>query len=87
MKDITNIKVIYGKGILFLFMGVLAVVLILMENLSWKTGLLLGLAVWSFCRLYYFAFYVIEHYVDPDYKFSGVFSFLVYLLKRRNKDG
>ena len=43
---------------------------------DWKTAALLALAIWSFCRFYYFAFYVIEKYVDPGYKFSGLISFL-----------
>jgi len=43
-------------------------------------ALLLLVAVWSFCRAYYFAFYVIEHYVDPSYKFAGLTSFAMYLL-------
>lgn len=32
---------------------------------------MMGIAVWSFCRLYYFGFYVIERYIDPSYRFSG----------------
>jgi hypothetical protein len=32
------------------------------------------IAVWCFCRLYYFAFHVIEHYVDASYRFSGLLS-------------
>ena len=47
--------------------------------------LLLGVAIWSFCRAYYFAFYVIERYVDPSFKFSGLFSVLKYLAARRGK--
>ena len=35
----------------------------------------LALVIWCFCRFYYFAFYVIERYVDPGYKFSGLGSF------------
>jgi len=27
---------------------------------------------------YYFAFYVIQHYVDPAYRFSGLWSFVCY---------
>jgi hypothetical protein len=34
-------------------------------------------------RAYYFAFYVIQHYVDPGYRFSGLFSFLRYFLRSR----
>jgi len=56
---------------------------LILDNPTWKTFLLLLLAVWSFCRFYYFAFYVIEHYIDPNYRFSGLLSFLRHLLRRR----
>ena len=46
-------------------------------------GFLLMVAIWAFARLYYFMFYVIEHYVDPSYKFAGIWSFLQYLARRR----
>ena len=45
--------------------------------------MLLVIAIWSFCRFYYFAFYVIEHYVDPTYRFAGLSSFLKYLIGRK----
>lgn len=82
MKDLSA-RWIKVKGLLFLFMGMIAVVLILVSNPDWKSAALLALAIWSFCRFYYFAFYVIEKYVDPGYKFSGLISFLKYLLARR----
>jgi hypothetical protein len=82
MRDLSNIKVIYVKGILFLVIGVLCSILLLIEHPTIKTAVLLGLAVWSFARLYYFAFYVIEHYVDSSYKFSGIWSFVCYLCRR-----
>jgi hypothetical protein len=40
---------------------------------------LLAMSVWCFCRAYYFAFYVIEHYVDPGFHFSGLGSFVKYI--------
>lgn len=83
MKDITDPTWIKVKGLLFLVMGVVSLTLLILDNPTWKTLLLLLLTVWSFCRFYYFAFYVIEHYVDPDYRFSGLISFLRYLLRRR----
>jgi hypothetical protein len=73
------------KGLLFLLLGLGAVVLLLLENPSWKVALLLALAIWCFCRFYYFAFYVIEKYVEPSYKFSGLWSFVCYLVQRRKK--
>jgi len=82
MKDLSNPFWIKLKGILFLLIGIVAVVLIFLDNPKWQTAILLALAIWSFCRFYYFAFYVIEKYVDPGYKFSGLISFLKYLLRR-----
>jgi len=83
MKDLSNPFWIKLKGILFLLIGIVAVVLVWLDNPKWQTALLLALAIWSFCRFYYFAFYVIEKYVDANYKFSGIFSFLQYLLRRK----
>jgi hypothetical protein len=82
MKDLTP-RWIKIKAILFVILGVLAAALIFAGNPDWKTAVLLAVAIWSFCRLYYFAFYVIEKYVDPTYKFSGVISFLKYCFGRR----
>jgi hypothetical protein len=83
MSDLTNPALIKLKGILFLLLGALTAVLVVLERPTWKLGLLLALAIWSYCRFYYFAFYVIQHYVDPDYRFSGLFSFAGYMLGRR----
>jgi hypothetical protein len=83
MKDLTHPQWIKLKGLLFLLLGVVSAVLLMLEQPTLKVGLLLALTVWCFCRSYYFAFYVIEHYVDPGYRFSGLGSFLAYLWRRR----
>lgn len=83
MKDITDPRWIKFKGILFLAVGLLASALIIYENPDLKLALMLGIAIWCFCRFYYFAFYVIERYVDPSYRFSGLLSFARYLVARR----
>jgi len=85
MKDLSNPVWIKVKGALFLLLGIAAVVLLWLEHPTLKAALLLVLALWCFCRVYYFAFYVIEHYVDPGFKFSGLGSFLVYLFRRNNR--
>lgn len=82
MKDLTDARWIWAKGILFLCLGLAASALLLVEAFSLKIAALLALAVWSFCRAYYFAFYVIEHYVDPSYRFAGLISFLRYALRK-----
>ena len=85
MKDLTSATWIKVKGILFLLLGLAAAALLILENPSWKIVGLLALVIWCFCRFYYFAFYVIEKYVDSSYKFSGLWSFACYLLRSRRK--
>jgi len=81
--DLTNPRLIYLKGFLFLLGGIIAVAAILLEHPSLKLAALLSIAIWCFARAYYFAFYVIQHYVDPSYRFAGQASFLRYLLRKR----
>ena len=71
----------YLKAALFLVIGIVSAALLLAESFSWKTALLLVLVIWSFCRAYYFAFYVLERYVEPGFKFSGLGSLLAHLWK------
>ena len=86
MRDITSPTWLYVKGVLFLVCGLLASALLLVESPTVRTAVLLGIAVWSFCRLYYFAFYVIEHYLDPTYRFAGLGSFVLYFLRQRRAE-
>lgn len=83
MRDITSPGWLYIKGGLFLATGLLASALLLIESPTIRTAFLLAMAVWSFCRMYYFAFYVIEHYIDPGYKFAGLTDFARYVIRRR----
>jgi len=85
MTDIRSPRVIYVKGFLFLLLGCLAALMIVAEHPSLRVAVLLGIAIWSFCRFYYFAFYVIQHYVDPQYRFAGLASFVGYLISRRRQ--
>ena len=82
MKNLTDPRWIKLKGILFLLVGVLSAALILLDNPNLKAALLLAITIWCFCRAYYFAFYVIEHYVDPSFHFSGLGSFAVYFISK-----
>jgi hypothetical protein len=82
MKELTDPRWIKAKGVLFLVAGLAASVLLVAEHPEIRVVLLLSIAVWCFCRAYYFAFYVIEHYVDPSYRFSGLWSFVSYILSR-----
>ena len=76
MADIQNPRLLYLKGALFLGLGILASALQLLQHPDLKTAALLAIAVWAFARAYYFAFYVVEHYVDPRQKYAGLVAFL-----------
>ncbi len=80
-RDITSPGWIIAKGCLFVVLGVMASGLLIGAVLwevvpfpPWQRVVLHVVAVWSFCRGYYFAFYVIEKYVDPGYRFAGLWS-------------
>ena len=83
LGDIKSAKLIIFKGFLFLFAGLLAAGGLLLEHFSPRIAALLVIAIWCFCRFYYFMFYVIEKYVDPSYKFAGLGSFVLYWFKKR----
>jgi hypothetical protein len=82
MTDLKNPRLIYLKGFVFLVIGLLAAALLILERPTAKVAFLLAVAIWAFARLYYFMFYVIEHYVDPTYKFAGIWSFVRYVMRR-----
>jgi hypothetical protein len=81
--DITNPRLLYVKGGLFLLCGMMGAALVVLERPSLRIAVLLAITVWCFARAYYFAFYVIERYVDPSYRFAGLWSFFRYVLRSR----
>jgi len=85
MPDLKNPRVIWMKGILFLLLGLFAVGMLLALAPDLKVAALLVIAIWAFCRAYYFAFYVIEHYVDANYQFAGLGDFLRYALSAKKQ--
>ncbi|MFM2095839.1 MAG: hypothetical protein RIS70_2963 [Planctomycetota bacterium] len=86
LGDIKSPALLYAKGLLMLLVGLLASALLLAMHPDAKTALLLAIAVWGFCRAYYFAFYVVEHYIDPGYKFAGLISFIRYAARSRSRE-
>ena len=82
MKDLERPALLYAKAILFLALGGLAVLLLMLRSPELTTFALIALAVWAFCRVYYFAFYVIERYIDDSFRFSGLLSAAWYVVRR-----
>lgn len=82
MADIKSPTLLYIKGALMLVVGILASALLLFDRFDIRSAILLSIAIWGFCRAYYFAFYVIEHYIDPGYRFAGLTDLVRYWIKR-----
>ncbi|MFH5804031.1 hypothetical protein [Alienimonas sp. DA493] len=84
-RDLVSPIALYAKGALFVLLGALAGGLLLARAPSWTTAGLLAVCVWACCRAYYFAFYVVERYVDPNHRFAGLWDFAGYLLRGRRR--
>jgi hypothetical protein len=80
MANLTDPRIIWLKGALFLMLGLLASGLLVAQLPDIRYAAVLAIAIWAFCRAYYFAFYVIEYYVDPDFRFAGLLHFARYAL-------
>ena len=87
MRDLVNPRWMYLKAALLLTILISCCLLLFMEAPTWRAVLLLALIVWASARLYYFMFYVIERYVDPSFRFSGIGSVLRHLLARSASRG
>lgn len=85
LGDLKSHRAIIVKGFLFLLLGTMSAGMLIAYAPDWRVALLLCISVWAFCRFYYFAFYVIEHYVDSEYKFAGLTSFVRYWLAQRRE--
>lgn len=85
MTDIRSKRIIVLKGLLFLVILGLSVGLVLSRAPGWRTACLLALVVWSSARLYYFLFYVLEHYVDSSLRYSGLVALLRQLVSRSGR--
>lgn len=78
--DITNPRLLKIKGVLFLLLGLISGGLLIATVPEWRTVVLLAIAIWAFCRFYYFAFYVLHHYADPSFKYAGLVDLMRYLI-------
>lgn len=80
-------KWMYVKAALFLVIGGMCLSIIVMESPRLTTVICSALMIWAFCRAYYFAFYVVEHYIDEEYRFAGLLSFVEYAARKRGELG
>jgi len=69
------------KAILFVVVGVTSALVLLQQSPNFLTAVLLATCIWAFARTYYFAFYVVERYIDESYRFSGLLSAVLFVYR------
>jgi len=85
MSDIKSPMLLYVKGTMILWIGVMGFALVILERPSLRIAALMAISIWGFCLACYFAFYVIQHYIDPNYRFASLTAFVGYLLESRRE--
>ena len=85
MTDLTSRALIVTKGLLFLFLAALSGGLLILASPNFRTIVLVAVLAWSSARLYYFLFYVLERYVDPSLRYSGLLAILRAMASSRSR--
>jgi len=84
MGDIRSKPLIIVKGLLFLVIVLITASALFALSPDWLTAGLILILIWASARFYYFLFYVLEKYVDPSLKYSGIRDLLRHLPRRKN---
>ena len=83
MQNLLSPRWMAVKAVLFVVIALLAGVIAIVRDPTWTTAFCLLAIAWASSRAYYFAFYVIGHYVDPSFRFSGLIDFARWARRRR----
>ena len=76
MTDIKSKKLIVIKGLLFISIAAFSAFGIALYCPRIEVIALLLILIWSSARSYYFLFYVLEKYVDPKLKYTGIIQLI-----------
>ncbi len=80
MTNIQSKRLIVVKGLLFILITVGAGVGIVCTSPSFTVVALVLTLIWASARSYYFLFYVLEKYVDPSLKYTGLLDLARHLI-------
>ena len=72
------------KAGLFLLVGGLAAAFLLAQHPTWTTAACVASLGWASARAYYFAFHVLQHWIDPTFRFTGLVDLLRHRWRRRH---
>ncbi|WP_309386979.1 hypothetical protein [Cerasicoccus frondis] len=76
---------IFVKAALFAVILLMSSLIVVLDARIWVRAVVIMAVIWSAARIYYFMFYVIEHYVDSSYRFAGIVDCLKYLWRRKQE--
>jgi len=85
MQNLLSPRWMAVKAALFVVIAGLAGGIVLAKCPSWTVAGCLLLIGWACSRAYYFAFYVVQHYVDPSFRFDGLGSLAAWWLLGRRR--
>lgn len=81
--DLKSPWLIHLKAALFVVLGLGAGTALIAQVPTLRTGALLAVTVWAFCRVYYYLFYVLDRYLGRERRFSGVCDAVRFLVFER----
>src|SRR5262245_11979105 len=76
----------FVKVALFAVIALLAGGCLLWQNPTWTTAACVLALTWAACRAYYFLFHVLQHWIDPTFRFTGLIDLLRHLAVRRRNN-
>ena len=82
MADIKSKKLIVLKGLLFMAIVAGSAIGIVYYCPGLRVLGLVLILIWASARSYYFLFYVLEKYVDPKLKYSGIIDLIRNITKK-----
>ena len=81
MNDIKSKRLIVIKGLLFISIVFVSGIVIACYCPRIEVIALLLILIWASARSYYFLFYVLEKYVDPKLKYTGILDLIKKITK------
>lgn len=82
MRSDLPVPWMFVKAALFVLLAALAATALLLQRPSWSTAACLTALIWASARAYYFAFHVVQHWIDPHFRFRGLVDFLLWCRRR-----
>jgi hypothetical protein len=73
------------KAALFVLLGGLAATFLLWQHPSMATAACVASLVWASARAYYFAFHVLQHWIEPGFRFTGLLDLLRHRWRRAKR--